>query len=231
MSKKTIIITGVSSGLGKALFDILRTSNARLICISRTFLEYQTALASDNTMLLACDLSKPEEVSALTHKLGKLLRGAGDVVFVDNAATIQPIGRVGELNKVVVEAAAQTNFITPMIITNALSAIHSLKQLTVVHVSTGAARTPIVGWPLYCATKSGLKMFYSVMAAQEGNNGRIRVHEFDPGIMDTPMQTQIRKANSDAFPRIEEFKNYKKNHALSDPQTVAERLVREYISV
>ncbi|OGG90752.1 hypothetical protein A3G12_01055 [Candidatus Kaiserbacteria bacterium RIFCSPLOWO2_12_FULL_54_10] len=230
MRERTIVITGVSSGLGKALFDELHSVGERLICISRRFLEEQKAGAGENVSLLACDLSKSGEVERTIEKLRKLVR-TGEVIFIDNAAIIQPIGSVGALQSGQVNAAAETNFISPIRITNALAALIGIRTLTVIHVSTGAARHPIVGWPLYCATKAGLKMFYAVVAAQEKSSGRIRVHEFDPGIMDTPMQAVIREASPNEFPRSEEFKNYKKDHELSDPHTVAKRLIREYIQV
>ncbi len=230
MSKKTIIITGVSSGLGKALFDALRTLDARLICISRTFLDYQKALSSDSVTLLPCDLSKLEEVSALTHKLGEMLLGASDIVFINNAATIAPVGSVGELDEVSMIAATHTNFVSPMLITNMLCKLKK-DRLTVVHLSTGAAHTPIVGWPLYCSTKAACNMFFAVLQEQCKGNTRVAIHQFDPGVMDTSMQEQIRQSSNKDFPRIAEFKDYKKDHRLSDPRAVAERLIREYIRV
>jgi benzil reductase ((S)-benzoin forming) len=231
MHKKTIILTGTSSGLGNALFDALHVANVRLICISRTFFERQTALASDGVVLLTGDLSQREEVTALAEKLRGLLRDASDIVFINNAATINPIGRVGDLDDALIAKAIQTNFATPLLLTNMLCRLQSPERLTIVHVGTGAARMPIVGWALYCATKAGLKMFYDVVQKQHAGDARVTVHQFDPGAVDTPMQTQIRDASSTDFPDVEEFKALQKNHSLSDPTLVAKRLIKQYIPI
>lgn len=224
-----VIITGVSSGLGRALFDTLRTTGVRLVCISRTFLDYQTALAGEDVALLACDLSKTDEVSSLVKKLDELLADTNDIVFINNAATIAPIGRVGELDDAAIHAAVQTNFVSPMLVTNMLCRLTHVLHLTLIHIGTGAAREPIAGWPLYCSTKAAAKMFFSVLQEQGKDDKRIAVHEFDPGVMDTPMQSQIRQSSCKDFPDVEEFKAWQQDGKLSDPAQVAKKLVAQYI--
>jgi len=231
MSKKTIIITGVSSGLGRALFDIVSAADVRLICISRSFLKYQTASAGEDLVLLPCDLGKLREVTPFLQKLAGLLKNTSDITFISNAATIEPIGSVGELDDAAILAAVQTNYVSPMRITNMLCALKNAQKLSFIYVSTGAARTPIVGWSLYCSTKAALKMFFTVLEAQYKNDKRVSVHEFDPGVIDTPMQAQIRKSSKKDFPRLLEFKVLKKTHMLSDPHDVAKKLVNRYIHV
>lgn len=231
MDRKTIIITGVSSGLGKALLDTLRTADVRLVCISHTFLDYQTALKNENVALLKCDLSNLEEVYVLTEKLGDMLLSASDIVFINNAATVSPIGRIGEIGDAEIIASAHTNFVSSMLITNALCRLKKAERLTFIHISTGAARTPIVGWPLYCSTKAASKMFFAILQEQYKGDERVVVHEFDPGVMDTPMQAQIRQAPNKDFPRVEEFKKLQQMHTLSDPSATAKKLVEQYIHV
>lgn len=231
MNKRTIIITGTSSGLGKALFDILHHAGVRLICISRTFPEYQTALSNRNLVLLTCDLSQKEDVLRLTQKLGQALAGEHEVLFINNAATIAPIGLVGKLDEAALIAAAHTNFVSPMLITNALCALKKTKRLTLIHVSTGAARMSIVGWALYCSTKAACKMFFSVVEEQYKESKNVTVHQFDPGVIDTPMQKKIRQSSSRDFPRVGEFKSFKKTRELSDPLLVAKRLIKQYIPI
>ena len=231
MSKQTVIITGVSSGLGRALFDVLRGTDVRLVCISRTFLEYQTALASRDVVLLACDLSKPEEVSTLVQKLNSKLSSASDAVFINNAATIVPIGPIGQIDDAAITATTHTNFISPMRITNTLCGLKKVKKLTVIHVSTGAARIPLVGWSLYCATKAACKMFFAVLEEQYKGSKKVVVNQFDPGVIDTPMQKKIRQSSNRDFPRVEEFKTLQKMQKLSDPALVAKRLIEQYIPI
>ena len=230
-TNKTIIVTGVSSGLGKALFDALQGTDARLVCISRTFLDYQTKRAGENVVLLTCDLGNLDEVSTLTQTLDERLVDARDVTYIDNAATVAPVGLIGELDEAAIIAAAHTNFVSPMLITNALCALKSVARLTLIYVSTGAARTPFVGWPLYCSTKAGAKMWYGVLQEQYKDNDRVVVHEFDPGVMDTPMQSHIRQSSERDFPRVETFKALEKMQKLVDPARVAQKIIEQYIRI
>lgn len=61
---KVIIVTGVSNGLGKALFEIFKERNIKLIAIPRRFLPEQTVTANNNRNihLLLQDLRIKEAV-------------------------------------------------------------------------------------------------------------------------------------------------------------------------
>jgi benzil reductase ((S)-benzoin forming) len=227
-TKKTIIITGTSSGLGKALFDTLHASGARLICISRTFSDQQTALAGDDTVLLTCDLSNNTEVLSLTKKLREMLREARDIVFIDNAATIKPIGSVGQLDESLILTTTHTNFVAPMLLANALASLENAERVSFIYVTTGAAKYAITGWALYCATKTGIDMFYKVVQEQYKDDKRISVHAFNPGVIDTPMQSQIRESSDKDFPRVKEYTLLHKMQKLSDPASVAKKLIEQY---
>lgn len=218
MQNKTVILTGISSGLGQALFDEL-CNKVNLICISRTFLAYQTAFTHDHIKLLSCDLGKTEQVSRLAQNLGKFLKGVDEVVYIDNAATILPIGLVGEIDGDSIIEAANVNFVSPMLITNALCKLK--KKVTVIHITAGATRRPIVGWPLYCPSKAAARMFYQIL--KEQHKGKVTVHLFAPGVMDTPMQKKIWGKEAKKFLRVK-IPTLK----LADPSEIAKKLVKRY---
>ena len=230
-NKQTILITGTSSGLGQALFDTLAQQDISLFCISRSFAESQERLAEErsNITLLKCDLSDPKEVSSCVKKLKKNLEHHTDIIFINNAAVIRPVGFVGTFPDGEIASAIHINLHSPMTITNVLCGLKECTKLTIINISTGAARIPIAGWSLYCATKAAIGMFFDVLQKQDAPGRSIVVHHFDPGVMDTPMQAAIRNTPSAQFPRVEEFKRYKAEGTLTDPVHVAARLVKEYI--
>jgi benzil reductase ((S)-benzoin forming) len=59
----------------------------------------------------------------------------------------------------------------------------------------------------------------------EKSNRNCRFYAIAPGIVDTPMQDQIRSAQEEAFSRLQEFINYKQENMLVPPEKVAQRLV------
>lgn len=56
---------------------------------------------------------------------------------------------------------------------------------------------------------------------ETGNNARIL--SVGPGVVDTPMQGEIRGADAEDFSRVEEFKTFKKNNELASPDEIAEK--------
>ena len=104
-----------------------------------------------------------------------------------------------------------------------------MKKL-VLNISSGAGRSPIDGWNVYCATKAGLDMLSLVFKEEIKNkNLNINILSLAPGIIDTGMQEFIRKADEANFSNIERFIEYKNNGDLADPISTA-KLVAKFIS-
>lgn len=207
--KKAIVITGTSSGLGKALVDsLVLRKDVHLLPLSR----------------VRCDLSNTDAVRSLVEALCVELAEFSEIVFINNAAVLQPLGPVGELHEESMISAAHVNFVSPLLIANALCRLG--RRLQIIHITTGAARNPVSGWSVYCATKAAMSMFLSVLRAEQ----RVEVHEFDPGVMDTDMQEEARSAAPAQVPRAGEFALLKEQGKLRSPQSVAAELIGRYLS-
>lgn len=228
---RTVIITGTSSGLGKAFYDLFQgQDDIRLVLISRRFLPEQEQAA--NTILIKSDLADIATLPS-TEQFSDLLAGQelGDVVFINNAAVVDPIGAIGELDPAALAQAVQVNVASAMLLTNALFAVPSIRnaqKLTVLNISSGAARRPVGGWGMYCAVKAGNEMFFDVLAQQFEGDDRVSVHNVNPGVMDTQMQGVIRAATGH-FPTQERFLNLKKDNQLPAPEQVARDIVQKYL--
>lgn len=230
-SERSIIITGVSSGLGKALFDLLIKKDVFVYCLSRRFLEYQTNLSKNatNISLKVCDLRNTDEVISCIAEMFEELKDSKEIVFISNAGTIEPVGPVGKIADSAIVDSMHVNAVGPMLIINALCRSGGNSDRTILHIGTGAAHTPILGWSLYCSAKSAMHMFLEVLKKQYAKEGTVRIYECDPGTMDTSMQEKIRQSSVDDFPHIQEFKDLKKDGQLSDPNVVAAKIVHEYL--
>jgi benzil reductase ((S)-benzoin forming) len=223
---KAIIITGVSRGLGKAFFDILKDKDYYLICISRSFIDYQTKLAeSDNIELIRFDLN---DINNLTLKLNSatILKKCDfdELIFINNAGVISPIGKVGNIDEKDIKKSININFVSPVLITNYLSAFCSKNKIKfkILNISTGAADKPFEGWSIYCSTKSAAKMFFNVIEKEKD----VVVENIDPGVLNTLMQKEIRNANKSNFPLVDYFKNLEKESELKEPSQVALNILK-----
>jgi NAD(P)-dependent dehydrogenase (short-subunit alcohol dehydrogenase family) len=228
----TVVLTGVSRGLGTALFDALDRRGDRILAIGRRFTDAQRAAAvadPDRIRLHTADLSIMEVPSAA--ELAVALKGSSEAVLIHNAGVIEPIGAVGALPPERITEAVAVNLTSPMLLTNAfLAAVPAdAGRIRILFISSGAARQVITGWGTYCATKSGGEMFFNALAAQLADDPRYTVANVSPGVLDTGMQETIR-ASEGYFPDRERFVELKAGGRLLDPAAVAGKIITEHLT-
>ncbi len=214
-------ITGASSGLGKALAElILSIGGSQVVGLSRT----QTIRHADYQHI-AIDLAEPDAVAGLNFEqwLGD---GGSAVYLVNNAAKVGPVGPVGTLGAGEIQRHIALNLTAPILLVNKLMAIRGNRRFGIVNISSGAATSAIDGWGLYCATKAALQMHTAVTEAERKLSGQdVRAIAVSPGIIDTPMQQEIRSATQQAFSRIADFRAYKADGRLQSPASTAAKLL------
>lgn len=221
--------------MGKAFFDLLSRENVSLFCIARRFLPEQSELSKESNgriRLFQADLRHADQLPS-AQDLHSFLheREASEIVLIHNAGVIEPIGAVGHLDPQLIADAVQVNFTTPMLLTNTLFSLPREPSLPikVLFISSGAAKRPKDGWPIYCATKAGGEMFFNVLAQQVEGNERIAIHNVDPGVMDTEMQQAIRLASNVHNPTRDRYVKLKEEGMLVPPEEVALSILRKYL--
>ena len=214
-----IIITGISQGLGEELFNLLSKKNVKIVALSRRFLDNQYLLekSENNIQLCMVDLSNITDVEKVLDELSL----EDDIIFINNASKITPIDSIQNISNDDIVNSITTNFITPALIVKKMS---NKKSLFIINLSTGASKRSIQNWSLYCSTKAGIEMFFNVIADDEHKN--IEVVNFDPGVMNTNMQQQIRNSK---FNDVDVFKSYKSKNILKDTKDVAFEIYERYI--
>lgn len=221
MLNSLLILTGHSQGLGKAILDVyLKKGNFKVLGISRTSLE----LDHPNFSGLSIDLS---DLELLESKLSTLFP-SGDfehILLINNAGWIGDVKPIGKLVPKKLQDQVNLNLLTPMYLINAFIGAYKANpaKKIICNISSGAAFRPVEGWAGYCSTKAGLAMFSQVLA-RENNDPSLRVFSLAPGIVDTPMQGEIRTSNQADFPDIKKFVSYKEHGDLSSPESVAQKI-------
>jgi len=247
-----VVLTGVSRGLGAALFDALAARGDAILALGRGFTAPQRRLAAaepERIRLRPADLADPAGLPDAAELAGFLdPAGAGrhGTALILNAAVVEPIGAVGTLPAADLAAAVTVNLTAPMVLANAFLAATGgatdtaatgggtggpAARRDVLLVSSGAARRVIGGWSAYCATKAGAEMFFAVLAEQVAGQAGTRVVAVDPGQMDTGMQEEIRAAYA-AGRYFPDGARWRDNHAqgrMATPATVARRIVAEHL--
>lgn len=221
----TIILSGPTRGLGRALFDRLISQGFPTVGLGRE-LGRIAALARNApapVQLVEVDLGADSD--ALTNALTEVdlfisSSSNGPLVFISNASIIEPIVQATELTFTCLDRGMRINCLAPLMIANFLTkiALAQGRTLLILNVSSGAAYQPIRGWQAYCTSKAACKMGLDVLASE---NGLVQVNHFDPGVMDTYMQETIRAQQIADMPEADVFRNYQTKGMLRSPSAVA----------
>lgn len=214
-------ITGTSKGLGKAITDfLLKDENNFVFGYSRN-----NTISHKNYYHKLIDLGNLENVKKIQFPD---LENAEKIVLINNAGTVGQIEHVGQLSNDEIITCFNINLIAPSIITNNFIKAYqkNVAEKLIVNISSGAGKSTIDGWSIYCATKAGIDMFSQVVADETKiDHSSFTVLSLAPGIIDTEMQTKIRAAHKDGFSNLERFKEYKENGDLASSDETAQKII------
>jgi benzil reductase ((S)-benzoin forming) len=242
-SVRSVVLTGVSRGLGAAFFDELAGRGDRILGIGRHFTDAQRKLAAaepERIRLHEADLTDPGSVPGAAalrdflagrdfspaegHGAPGGSAGAGEAVLIHNAGIVEPIAEVGALPPDTVAAAVTVNLTATILLTNAfLAASPDGATVRVLFISSGAAHRVIEGWSVYSATKRGAEMFLDAVAVERPDAYVVNVN---PGVMDTGMQATLRASE---FPDRDRYVDLYERGRLPSPVTVARRIIAEHL--
>jgi benzil reductase ((S)-benzoin forming) len=233
---RSVIITGVSRGLGAAFFDEFHAAGDRILALGRRFSDAQHQAERrepQRVRLRQADFAYPNTLPAAAE-LASFLHDATTIVLIHNAAVLGPVGAVGTFSADEIQVAVAVDLTAPMLLTNAvMAAAPRQREIAVLFISSGAARRPVEGWAVYGATKLAGESFFEALAAQHAGDPRVRVMNVNPGTIDTDMQGRIREhAQRDVyFPDRERFVGLHERGELAAPAATAQRILAKHLGI
>lgn len=230
MAKKLAIVTGSSSGLGRAITQGLLERRYTVVGVARRDPEFQHPSYYHHSV----DLSIPTAVESWARTALDPLIASGDfhrLVLVNNAGRVGPVALAESLDAEELQTTMQLNATTPIWLMGHLIARASAQDLRIANISSGAAVKPYAGWSAYCASKAALRMA-GMVAAEEFERvyrerdpqRRLAIISYSPGVVDTPMQRELRKASVAQFPDRERFVDLHESGELVAPEETGEFL-------
>lgn len=186
LAGKTILVTGASSGIGRATAIECALLGAKLIITARNeqrLAETMSMLEGEGHVSIIADLSNPEDVDNIVASL-PVLDG-----IVNNAGMnkILPIQFVTSAELIM---TLQVNAISPIMLTQGILKKKKLgKGGSIVFVSSIAGHTrSSVGNSMYCASKGAITGFVKCIAKELAAK-KIRCNEILPGQADTAIMS------------------------------------------
>lgn len=224
---KTLIVTGASRGIGRALALALAGRGAQLVLAARSEARLAATSREAETKGVRVRYHAGDVASAETaRRLVELARELGSFYgFVHNAGVLHAGPLLWELperhwNEVLgaslTGAYQLSRFALPELIASG--------DGVAVYVGSGAAEYNLPGIGAYAIAKAAEEHLARQVAAEAP---AVASFAFRPGVVDTDMQEQARNATGSAAEGLHEiFGGYKEKGVLISPEQAAEHLIR-----
>lgn len=179
-----MVVTGASSGIGRATALRLGNAGARVLLVARRRTELE-AVASElpEAVVLPCDLSEEPEVQRLAgemaaHDVDVLISNAGHSILRTVAASADPAADAHRLMVL--------NYLAPVRLIAAVLPGLAARRGQVVCVSSIAVQAAPPGFAAYAASKSALDAYVRCLARERSSRG-VAFTTIHMPLVDTPM--------------------------------------------
>lgn len=222
---KLLCITGGSQGLGGALVALYQALGWQVCEFSRS---------GTSSGHIGVDLAAGDAASVVDQAFSQLASQPWEeVLLINNAGMLSPLAPVSAISDEAIALNLNVNFNSAIRIIAAF--IRHFGDMpvpkTLVQISSGAALRGYGSWSLYCASKAGLEHFIRALAVEQSlASYPVTCLNFDPGVMDTEMQAEIRSRSTADFPDVGRFIARKQQGLLRQPQDVAAALAKRLAS-
>lgn len=218
LKNKVCIVTGATSGMGKAIAESFSREGAKLILSGRN-MERGNALADqlEHAIFLAGDVSEPEYNEQLVKTA---MENFGQLDMLSLNAGMLGLGNVVNLPEAIWHKTLNVN----------LSAIFYLCKSAIPHIEKNEGGAIIINTsiaafksfpnhPAYCASKAAAVALMKQMAVEYAPN--IRINAICPGPVDTPFLWDSAKAFENPDSAVEDAKKATLMNRLGTPEDIA----------
>lgn len=223
------IVTGTSSGIGKALAEALVQRGDIVYGIARS--DPPLSLASDQYVHVRYDLSDTQRIEEFFEPVVQQLGQARLelICLVNNAAMVEPLLPIERCETEQITANIHTSLIAPMILTSQFIKMTKNWNIArkVVNISSASAVYASPDMSVYSAAKSGLDMFTRCVGREQVQQGTnpVEILSIHPGMVDTSIQQLARSKSREDFAMADYFQSaYSHGDLLSTSELVTHLL-------
>ena len=193
-----MLVTGASSGIGRATARLASEQGARLALVGRNSEELDATLATlsgEGHVVRAFDLDQHDRIRELVTDVADALGGIDVLVHAAGVHSVIPIKRVRSSD---VAASLSTNVTASIMLASAFSSRSIPKErpsLVLMSSVVGVVGQP--GLSVYSASKGAIVALTKSLALELARDG-IRVNCVCPGIVETELTERLRAQVGDA---------------------------------
>lgn len=222
--ENVLIITGGSKGIGLGLTKEYHKNGYRIISISRTKIE-----KLDSVEQYQCDITNIEKIEETLVEIFSQLddKATKNITLINNAGNLGQVNTLEHIEPSDIQYTISVNLIAPLIINSQFIKLTKnwkcKKQIF--NISSGAAINAYESWAMYCTSKAGVDMMTKVVSKEQNDieNG-VSIVSIYPGVVDTDMQSKIRKTSKENFKSVQRFVDLHEHGELFTPKEVAKKI-------
>jgi NAD(P)-dependent dehydrogenase (short-subunit alcohol dehydrogenase family) len=201
-----IFITGISSGIGKALAQNYLEQGHIVDGISRRALDFK----HENLTHTKVDMTDSKSIESLG------LKDHYDLVIL-SAGILGAIKKLQDSNLGELKRVMDINLWGQKLMIDKF--LNKSKVNNIVAISSGAAVKGSLGWSGYSLSKAALNMLIQLYAAEQVDTKFIALA---PGLVDTKMQEYIRSIDADYYPNLKRLQEAHGTESMPEPDRFAQ---------
>jgi len=220
-SKKSVLITGTSSGIGFGLAKEFLSREAHVWGISRR--EANEFNSIENYRHLQLDLSDHDAVRTVLPGFLKT-QDSFDLIVL-NAGILGEIKWMSEIDVDGMKEVMEINVWTNKVLLDVLFEL-GLQIKQVVGISSKAALRSTPGWGPYCMSKAGLDILMNIYAQEYPDT---HFSALAPGLIDSEIQETIYNIKeTDKYPTIKRLQDARYTEEMPDAISAAPMLIEGF---
>ena len=202
LSKKTILITGATDGIGKALAIEFSKLGANIVLLGRDSSKLDTvydqlehSYESQKHLILEVDLALLNNESV--HEIARVINDEYEALdgIINNAAILGTMTTLKDYELSRWDEVLNINLRAPFLLSRTLiPALEDSRMPRIIFTSSGVADVGRAFWGAYSVSKFGLKGLAEIFANELETTSPIKVFNFDPGATQTKMRASARPA-------------------------------------
>lgn len=210
LTDRVALVTGASSGLGRAIAHELATKGCRLVLTGRDprrldALDRELRSLGVAAYTHVADLSDESEIEDLVRQATSHV-GAIDILI--NSAGVFPVGLLSEATAVDFDYSFAVNVRGPFLLIQKLAGTMNKNGWgRIVNIGSSSAYVGVANTAIYCATKHAL-LGLSRSLFQELKGSGVRVYCLSPGSIQTEMGRKVVGQRFETFIQPEEIARY-----------------------
>lgn len=196
---KSFLLTGATSGIGRAVAMLLSELGASLILIGRDELKLEKTCSElinpNNHRLVKFDLKNTENVASLMKGIQADIGNISGIVY---SCGISPILPLRSISYTKLDEVMRVNLYSFIEMVKIYSLREYMNNGSIVAISSTASTMPEKGQTIYSASKAALDVAVMCLS-QELCNRKIRINTIRPGLIESEMTEKFSQVSGPDF--------------------------------